>query len=110
IAPTLPKMMAFFCWCAGSERQASAITTALSPDSTMLIRMIWERASQNTGLEMTDMLSPRGGIGIHRKPVAPDPARLRNCPVRHLDASFQPAYKGAFGHVGCTYAERRRKK
>ena len=30
----------------GSERQASAITTALSPESRMLIQMIWPTATQ----------------------------------------------------------------
>ena len=31
----------------GSERQASAMTTALSPDSMMLTPMIWPTATQN---------------------------------------------------------------
>ena len=37
----------------GSERQASAITTALSPDSRMLIQMIWPTAIQNAGCIMS---------------------------------------------------------
>src|SRR5690606_971748 len=39
--------MAFFCWCGGSERAASAITTALSPDSSMFTQIIWSKAIQN---------------------------------------------------------------
>ena len=37
----------------GSERQASAITTALSPESRMLIQMIWPTAIQNAGCIMS---------------------------------------------------------
>ena len=37
----------------GSERQASAITTALSPDSRMLIQMIWPTATQNAHCSMS---------------------------------------------------------
>ncbi len=34
----------------GSDRQASAMTTALSPDSRMLIQMIWPTATQKAGV------------------------------------------------------------
>ena len=46
IAAALPQKIAFFCWCAGSERAAIAMTTALSPDRTMLARMIEPSAAQ----------------------------------------------------------------
>ena len=37
----------------GSERQASAITTALSPESRMLIQMIWPTATQKAHCVMS---------------------------------------------------------
>ena len=43
----------------GSEREAIAMTTALSPLRTMLIRMIWDRAIQNSGLERKRHVFPR---------------------------------------------------
>ena len=46
-AAPLPQRIACFCCCGGSERAASAITTALSPDSTMLMRMICISPVQN---------------------------------------------------------------
>ena len=51
IAATDPQMIACFCWFAGSERAANAITTALSPDSTILTMMIWPSPTQNGGLD-----------------------------------------------------------
>ena len=50
VAATLPQMIACFCWRRGSERAASAITTALSPDSTILTMMISPSATQKAGL------------------------------------------------------------
>src|SRR5438132_4352862 len=47
MAAALPQKMAFFCWAGGRLREASAITTALSPDRTMLVRMIDPNAIQN---------------------------------------------------------------
>ena len=44
IAAAEPTTIAFFCCAGGSERAASAITTALSPDSRMLTQMIWSNA------------------------------------------------------------------
>jgi hypothetical protein len=46
-AAPLPHMIAAFCCFGGSERAASAITTALSPDNTMLMPMICINATQN---------------------------------------------------------------
>src|SRR5882762_7129405 len=46
-AAPAPQMTACFCWCAGKERAASAITTALSPDRMMLTQMIAPSPSQN---------------------------------------------------------------
>src|SRR6185436_3158071 len=48
-AAPLPHSTACFCCLAGSDRAASAITTALSPDNTMLTPMICSRATQNVG-------------------------------------------------------------
>src|ERR1051326_5426177 len=64
IAATEPQMMACFCWWAGSERAASAITTALSPDNRMLTTMIWPSPIQNTGLETYSIMlvAPRGSL------------------------------------------------
>ena len=66
------------CW-GGSERQASAMTTALSPDRTMLIRMIWESAIQKTGSDRKAMVSPRGANGSrdHGGPDPSEPTRPR---------------------------------
>src|SRR5512139_1960037 len=47
IAPATPQKMPFFCRCGGRLRQASAITTALSPASRMSMTMIWTTATQN---------------------------------------------------------------
>ena len=49
-AAPLPQKMAFFCCCGGSERAASAITTALSPERTMLTPMICTSATQKAGV------------------------------------------------------------
>ena len=56
---------------AAATRQASAITTALSPDSRMLIQMIWPTAIQNAGCIMS----------CHRDtpPDAPYPLPIRTC-------------------------------
>ena len=44
----------------GSPRQASAITTALSPDNRMLMPMIWSAASQNAGRVISDAIISTG--------------------------------------------------
>ena len=65
----------------GSERQASAITTALSPDRRMLIQMIWPTAIQNAGC-----------MNVHLRdtpPDAPYPLPIRTC--AELDAIAVPA-------------------
>ncbi len=49
-AAPLPQATARFCCWAGNPRAASAITTALSPDSTMFTPMISSSAIQNSGL------------------------------------------------------------
>ena len=46
-AAPAPHRIASFCCLGGSDRAASAITTALSPDSTMLTPMIFARPTQN---------------------------------------------------------------
>ncbi|MOA63792.1 hypothetical protein D3C78_1896460 [compost metagenome] len=59
IAAAEPIVIAFFCWAGGSERAASAMTTALSPDSKILTQMIWSSAIQNAA-ELSSMpLFPR---------------------------------------------------
>ena len=49
MAPAVPQMMPLARCAGGSLRQASAITTALSPPSKMSMMMIWPSASQNSG-------------------------------------------------------------
>src|SRR5690606_24212711 len=46
IAAAEPITMAFFCWSAGSERAARAMTTALSPDNRIFTQMICSRATK----------------------------------------------------------------
>ena len=46
IAAAEPQMIACFCCFCGSERAASAMTTALSPERTMLTPMIFSRPTQ----------------------------------------------------------------
>ena len=48
MAPAVPHRMPIVRCLGGSLRQASAMTTALSPPSTMSIMMIWPTASQNS--------------------------------------------------------------
>ena len=48
-AAPAPQKIALPCWCGGSERAASAMTTALSPDNRMLMTMISSPATQNWG-------------------------------------------------------------
>ena len=56
-AAPLPQATARACCSAGNPRAASAITTALSPDSTMLTPMICSSAIQNSGLvKLIDIL------------------------------------------------------
>ena len=43
IAAPAPRMMPHFRWFTGNERQASAITSALSPDRMISMPMIWAR-------------------------------------------------------------------
>ena len=57
IAAALPQKMAIFCCFGGSERAASAITTALSPDRMMLIQMIEPSAAQKAA-EVNSMQTP----------------------------------------------------
>ena len=48
MAPAVPQRMPLVRWFGGSLRQASAMTTALSPPSRMSIMMIWPTAIQNS--------------------------------------------------------------
>jgi hypothetical protein len=48
-AAALPQNTASFCWSGGSERAASAIMTALSPETSRLIQMIAPSSTQNMG-------------------------------------------------------------
>ncbi len=56
IAPAVPHRMPWVRCLGGSLRQASAITTALSPPSRMSIMMIWPTAIQNSGVESISIL------------------------------------------------------
>ena len=51
-----PHSTAAFCCFAGSERAASAITTALSPDRMMLTPMIFSRPIQNACVESSSSI------------------------------------------------------
>src|SRR4051794_11504705 len=60
---------------AGRPRHAIAITTALSPDSRMLIQVILARASQNDGSSMPPQPEPRAAAhvdGSRRLPMGSD--------------------------------------
>ena len=48
-ATPAPRIMPHSRWRGSSPRQASAITSALSPDSSTLIQMILPTATQNAG-------------------------------------------------------------
>ena len=50
MAAPLPKKIAFFCWFGGSPRAAIAMTTALSPDSSTLAKMMEPRAAQKSAV------------------------------------------------------------
>ena len=54
-AAPLPQATAIFCCLGGRERAASAITTALSPDNTMLIQMIFSNGIQKACSEKSMM-------------------------------------------------------
>jgi hypothetical protein len=51
MAAALPQKIAFFCWAGGRLRDASAITTALSPDSKIFATMIESNAAQKAASE-----------------------------------------------------------
>jgi hypothetical protein len=59
IATTVPRTTPQMRWWGGSLRHASAITTALSPDSSTSIQMICKTASQKPGSSTTmKLLAP----------------------------------------------------
>ena len=69
--PPVPTTKACFCCLCGSERQASAITTALSPLSTTLITAILNNAVQVSGLvSVSSMLAPPFVVGEAKLPGA----------------------------------------
>src|SRR5207244_4692018 len=67
-ASPAPQKIACFCWCLGSERAASAITTALSPDRMMLTQMMTPSPIQNSG---------DASISIARLPPPPERRNFR---------------------------------
>src|SRR5204863_4931486 len=70
IAAALPQKIALPCCCGGSERAASAMTTALSPDRMTIVKMIEPRAAQKAVVVMSMALS-RGGLpGMARRAEA----------------------------------------
>src|SRR6267154_479088 len=72
-AAPAPQMIACFCWCAGSERAASAITTALSPDRMMLTQMIAPSPSQNCDVRSSSIQrSPLVGLARRRSEQSDD--------------------------------------
>jgi len=56
MATNVPSTMPHIRWLGGSFRQASAMTTALSPESRMSIQMICTTASQKPGSSMVMLL------------------------------------------------------
>src|SRR5467141_4602740 len=72
-AAPAPQMIACLCWCAGSERAASAITTALSPDRMMLTHMIAPSPSQNCDVRSSSIQrSPPVGLATRRSEQSDD--------------------------------------
>src|SRR6267378_788272 len=66
-AAAAPHNIASFCWRCGSERAASAITTALSPDRMMLTQMIAPSPSQNCDVRSSSIQrSPLVGLARRR--------------------------------------------
>src|SRR6267143_5007019 len=72
-AAPAPQMTAFVCWCAGNERAASAITTALSPDRMMLTQMIAPSPSQKCDVRSSSIKRcPLVGLVIRRSEQSDD--------------------------------------
>ena len=63
IAAPAPQRIACFCCFGGSERAASAITTALSPDRTMLTPMILARPIQKACVRTSSRSRASSGRG-----------------------------------------------
>ena len=83
--------------CGGSERQASAMTTALSPERRMLIQMIWPTASQNAGCIMSAHMIAHRALPY----VAPIRSRAADLspphrpPATQTTATYRPAARRA---------------
>src|SRR5262245_4357345 len=63
-AAPAPQKIACFCCLGGSERAASAITTALSPERTMLTPMIFSRPTQNAWVASSSSMNSLRKKGI----------------------------------------------
>ena len=63
IAPPLPNNTPILRCLSGKERQASAITTALSPDRTILMPMIFSSAAQDSGVNKASNMFSNGILG-----------------------------------------------
>jgi len=57
IAAALPQKIAFFCCAGGKFLDANAITTALSPDKIMFVRIIEPKANQNDVFDIASISS-----------------------------------------------------
>src|SRR5881409_3084470 len=91
-AAPAPQMTACFCWCAGKERAASAITTALSPDRMMLTQMIAPSPSQNCEVRSSSISrSPPVGLATRRSEQSDD------LPVDEVDLDRR-GHLGEAGH------------
>ena len=90
MAAPLPNTMAFFCWLAGRPRAAIAMTTALSPDSSTLARMMEPSAAQKAGVRRMSTRSEAGWAGKEKgSPWAPDRAGLQSTRASKLPFSFE---------------------
>src|SRR6267378_683955 len=101
-AAAAPQMTACFCWCAGRERAARAITTALSPDRMMLTQMIAPSPSQNCDVRSSSIQrSPLVVFAGRRSEQSDDLA------IDQVDLGRGPQLRiGREGVLGFRYAHR----
>src|SRR5665213_407003 len=90
--PAVPTMNALRCCLGASDRHASAMTTALSPLSTILITAILASAVQVSGLESRASIARFLRTRLLRRGTSVMPR-----PYTRLSRALQQAY----GHTGC---------
>ena len=108
IAPATPQKMPLRRCSSGSLRQASAITTALSPPSRMSIRMIWPTDSQNVGSNKNSGICHPSHAEHGRRPQASraaedrgtrkaSPPSIRTAGVHHGPGASDASLRGLAG-------------